>query len=105
MEGYTEVTRDDGSTEWVIDNLDEVLEQAKLEAEEAGIDEDAPQLTEEDIKAWEDSQYARDRRYPPVEEQLDMIYHAGLGGDEFQATIKAVKDANPKGVTDEQPST
>ena len=43
-------------------------------------------------------QYQRDRAidYPPIEEQLDMIYHAGLGGDEFQATIKAVKDAHPK---------
>ena len=41
-------------------------------------------------------QYQQDRQYPPIEEQLDMIYHAGLGGDEFQAAIKAVKDANPK---------
>lgn len=96
MEGYTEVTRDDGSTEWIIDNLDEVLEQAKLEAEEVGIDENAPKLTEEEVKAWDDSQYQRDRQYPPIEEQLDMIFHAGLGGDEFQATIKAAKDANPK---------
>ena len=38
----------------------------------------------------------RAEAYPPVKEQLDMIYHAGLGGDEFQATIKAVKDAHPK---------
>jgi len=96
MEGYTEVTRDDGSTEWVIDNLAEVLEQAKLEAEEAGVDEDAPQLTAEDIKDWEDTQYQRDRQYPSIGEQLDMIYHAGLGGDEFQAAIKVVKDAHPK---------
>ena len=39
----------------------------------------------------------RVNNYPPIEDQLDMIYHAGLGGDEFQATIKAVKDAHPKG--------
>ena len=38
----------------------------------------------------------RVNNYPPIEDQLDMIYHAGLGGDEFQATIKAVKDAHPK---------
>jgi hypothetical protein len=97
MEGYTEVTRADGSIEWVIDNIDEVLEKAKLEAEEVGIDETAPELTEEEVKAWKDSQYQRDRQYPPIEDQLDMIYHAGLGGDEFQATIKAVKDKYPKG--------
>ena len=38
----------------------------------------------------------RRRDYPPIGDQLDMIYHAGLGGDEFQAAIKAVKDAHPK---------
>jgi hypothetical protein len=39
-----------------------------------------------------------DRRnaYPSIGEQLDMIFHAGLGGDEFQAAIQAVKDAHPK---------
>jgi hypothetical protein len=34
--------------------------------------------------------------YPSIGDQLDMIFHAGLGGDEFQSTIQAVKDANPK---------
>ena len=38
----------------------------------------------------------RRRNYPPIGDQLDMIYHAGQGGDEFQAAIKAVKDAHPK---------
>jgi len=41
-------------------------------------------------------QYARDRQYPPIGDQLDMIFHAGLGGDEFQAAIAAVKAAHPK---------
>jgi len=40
--------------------------------------------------------YDRSEQYPSVEEQLDMIFHAGLGGDEFQAAIQAVKDAYPK---------
>jgi hypothetical protein len=35
--------------------------------------------------------------YPTIGNQLDMIYHAGSGGDEFQAAIKAVKDEFPKG--------
>jgi len=45
------------------------------------------------------TQYQRDRAsaYPPIADQLDMIYHAGLGGDEFQSAIQAVKDAHPKG--------
>jgi hypothetical protein len=45
---------------------------------------------------YDSKQYQRDRTYPPLGEQLDMIYHAGLGGDEFQAAIKAVKDEFPK---------
>lgn len=42
--------------------------------------------------------YVDDRQdaYPSVGDQLDMIYHAGQGGDEFQAAIKAVKDKYPK---------
>ena len=42
------------------------------------------------------TKYQRDRQYPPIGEQLDMIYHAGQGGDKFQTTIKAIKDAHPK---------
>jgi len=38
-----------------------------------------------------------DRVYPSIGDQLDMIFHAGLGGDEFQTVIQAVKDAHPKG--------
>lgn len=34
--------------------------------------------------------------YPSIGDQLDMIYHAGQGGDAFQAAIKAVKDKYPK---------
>jgi hypothetical protein len=42
--------------------------------------------------------YARSRKseYPDIGDQLDMIYHAGLGGDEFQEAIKAIKDKYPK---------
>jgi len=42
------------------------------------------------------SHYNRVKHYPSIEDQLDMIFHAGLGGDEFQAAIQAVKDAYPK---------
>jgi len=40
--------------------------------------------------------YRWKRNYPSIKEQLDMIYHAGEGGAEFQTIIKAVKDAHPK---------
>jgi len=51
------------------------------------------------LQAEYDSQeYARNRAsaYPPIGDQLDMIYHAGLGGDAFQAAISAVKQEYPK---------
>ncbi len=67
-------------------------------------DENQTQPTEAEIVTemsrlqadYDSQQYARDRQYPAIGDQLDMIFHAGLGGDEFQAAIQAVKDANPK---------
>ena len=32
--------------------------------------------------------------YPPIEEQLDMIYHQGLYA--WKTAIKEIKDTNPK---------
>jgi len=51
---------------------------------------------------YENNEYARNRvgEYPSIGDQLDMIFHAGLGGDEFQAAIQAVKDAHPKPTTE-----
>ena len=51
------------------------------------------------VDAWvSPEQYARDRvtEYPSIGDQLDMIYRAGLGGDEFQAAIAAIKTKYPK---------
>tara|TARA_X000001382_G_scaffold110248_1_gene86722 strand:- start:2383 stop:2664 length:282 start_codon:yes stop_codon:yes gene_type:complete len=47
---------------------------------------------------WEAKKYQRDREedYPSIGDQLDMIYHAGQGGDNFQKAIKAVKDKYSK---------
>ena len=39
-------------------------------------------------------QYLLDREYPPIGDQLDVIYHKGI--DEWKETIKAVKDKYPK---------
>jgi len=39
----------------------------------------------------------RKSEYPDIGDQLDMIYHAGFGGDEFQEAIKRVKEKFPKG--------
>jgi hypothetical protein len=51
------------------------------------------------VTAYDKAKYQRDRAeaYPSIGDQLDLIYHAGQGGDAFQAAIKAVKDKHPKG--------
>jgi hypothetical protein len=42
--------------------------------------------------------YADNRRaeYPPIGNQLDALFHAGVFPDDMAATLQAVKDANPK---------
>jgi len=49
--------------------------------------------------AYDNKKYQRNRAeaYPSIKDQLDMIYHAGQGGDAFQKAIKEVKDKYPKG--------
>ena len=50
-----------------------------------------------ELKAdFDAKQYQRDRakEYPAWQDQLDDIYHNGIDG--WKATIKAIKDANPK---------
>ncbi len=37
---------------------------------------------------------ARAAEYPPIEDQLDKIYHSGI--DAWKADIKAIKDKYPK---------
>ena len=48
---------------------------------------------------YDNKEYQRNRasEYPSIGEQLDMIYHAGQGGDAFQAAIQAIKNKYPKG--------
>ena len=68
---------------------------------------DTTSISEKDIlakqkeleTAYENNKYQRDRAesYPSIGDQLDMIYHAGQGGDAFQKAIKAIKDKYPKG--------
>ena len=42
-------------------------------------------------------QYARNRalEYPPIAEQIDILYHSGVAG--LQAELKKTKDKFPKG--------
>jgi len=67
----------------VISNEDILAKQAELQA-----DYDAKQYQRNRTKRPEDG------GYPSIGDQLDDIYHNGLDG--WKATIKAIKDANPK---------
>ena len=44
------------------------------------------------------NQYQVDRQYPPMNEQLDNIFHNGV--DAWKADIQAIKDATPKVLPD-----
>ena len=62
--------------------------------------EGTSEISKDDIKSKiAETEYKRKRvsEYPSIGDQLDMIYHAGQGGDAFQKAIKAVKDKYPKG--------
>ena len=50
-----------------------------------------------ELQAEYDAQaYARNRQYPPLGDQLDDLYHAGVFSAEMTAKLKKVKDDNPK---------
>jgi|APSaa5957512493_1039668.scaffolds.fasta_scaffold32955_3 hypothetical protein len=65
-----------------------------------------PQPSESEIKAWvktqstfsanENIKNLRRYDYPSVGDQLDDLYKQGCFSDDMAATIKAVKDNNPK---------
>ena len=49
-------------------------------------------------EAFDLNEYAfdREKKYPPIGDQLDALYHAGVFPEEMTAQIKAVKDLYPK---------
>jgi len=81
------------------DDGDGVVYIAEWNSDQAQPSEPEIETAHNEWQAEYDSQeYARNRAsaYPPIGDQLDMIYHAGLGGDAFQAAISAVKQEYPK---------
>ena len=49
------------------------------------------------VAAWVDPtayKYKRAAEYPPITDQLDLLYHGGM--DAWKAAIQAVKDKYPK---------
>ena len=74
------------------------------------IDVEGKSPTAEELKAEETRlleeyaslQYQRDRKYPHIGEQLDLLYHDMTSGKddntgEWYKAVKKVKDDNPKG--------
>ena len=67
---------------------------------------EVPQPSEESIQAklkeleadFNAKKYQRDRlhEYPPIGDQLDALYHAGVFPKEMADKLKAVKDKYPK---------
>jgi len=92
-----------GVTEFVCDSSGT---EESFNATYKSLSESNPSITWDQVQAelqrlqaeYDSNQYQRDRAtaYPPIGDQLDMIYHAGLGGDAFQAAISAVKQEYPK---------
>ena len=50
------------------------------------------------LAEYDAQEYARNRQplYPAIGDQLDDLYHAGAFSAEMTATLKKVKDDNPK---------
>ncbi len=73
-------------------NATDINYRGKTPASQSDIDAKYAEMT----KAWNDSEYQRDRatQYPSSQDQLDMLYHQGIDG--WKAEIKKVKDAHLK---------
>ena len=66
---------------------------SKLDITQAQVDERKAVLQAE----YDAQEYARNRIYPPIGDQLDDLYHAGVFSADMAAKLKKVKDDNPKG--------
>ena len=68
-------------------------------AEEESLRDSEEQKAAEEIALYNAKQYARDRQneYPPIGDQLDALFHAGVFPADMAAQIQAVKDKYPKG--------
>ncbi len=64
------------------------------------INENIVELDMAAVNAWIDPNAHREQRanrYPPIGDQLDALFHAGVFPPEMAAQIQAVKDKYPKG--------
>lgn len=87
----------DGKTAFTIKNDKVTYENESYAPTEEQIIAKQAELKE----AWDAKEYQRNRVYPLIGEQLDMLWHA-INNDslnktcEFYTTLKAIKDSAPK---------
>ena len=79
------VTVSDSAGAFDKDGNSVTLEQSKIDTARTTLDAEAAAIA---------YQGQRKAEYPPIEDQLDTIYHSGVAG--WKTTIKAIKDKYPK---------
>ena len=79
------VTIDDATGAFKQDGTPISLVQSAIDSARATLDAEAAAIA---------YQGQRKAEYPPIEDQLDTIYHSGVAG--WKTTIKAIKDKYPK---------
>ena len=83
---YPDAVRIDDSTgAFKEDGTQVTLVQSDIDAARVTLDAEAAAIA---------YQGQRKAEYPPIEDQLDTIYHSGVAG--WKTTIKAIKDKYPK---------
>lgn len=81
----TVVSIDDSAGAFDKDGKSVTLDQSKIDAARTTLNAEAAAIA---------YQGQRKAEYPPIEDQLDTIYHSGVAG--WKTTIKAIKDKYPK---------
>ena len=87
------------NTHWSVPNEDSYSEIVWGDPTDPSIPSEADVLAKVSELTIErtNTQYQRDREYPAIGDQLDMIFKSGvLDGTDWAAAIQAVKDAHPK---------
>ena len=92
LDSYSVLRKSDGCTFISHSNGNMDWEQFLQDVKEQGISiVEGPDITTESYATL------RRKEYPPIEDQLDKIYHSTL--TDWKADIKAIKDKYPKTIT------
>lgn len=78
--------------------VDETKSYQIIEGQIIAFDPPTPEEMQQIILAMQMEEYANYRKseYPPIGDQLDALFHAGVFPEEMSAKIQAVKDKYPK---------